>query len=731
MPLNPPTVIGPISECNDSIRVKGLRTGATVSIIMDGTSIGSGSASWPTETFPITTTLTAGRFVHARQELGGEISPAVPIIDRTEVQPAPADISSSFVHVDGTVYECGNCVQVSSAVPGAQVHVSSGAVERGVGTAVNGRANIKLSPFTSNGDILTVHQVACGLVGPSLEAPAENGFPGSSPIERLLRPRLKYRPRACDREIIVLSIAAGARVVAIRSSGSTHVGCTTGPELKIRVTPELQEGETIALHQEYTACGPSSDPRHSLVSPAIPVPIPDVFPSICAGATKVRIQGLRVGAIVHIFVNGSLVGDAEASDPAEVFQLPNPLSPGSVVTAAQTVCDIRSDTSNAVTVASAPNTVDTPSIAGPLHACAPAVKVENLTPGAQIMIRDRSTGAPRSDSEHVLGSVAVVYVSPALMAGEVVFATLDSCGVHEESDPVTVEAEMAEFRPPQIQTPIFDGADSIEIREVIPGATVEISQNDVWTYSYFAPQGRIIVAVDDLAVGTSLRARQRLCTVSQQSGRVVVRAPAPRIITESPLPDGQVGVPYSAQIAVTGGVAPLEWSRTSGIIPSGLALNTTTGALEGTPEIAGHYGIDVRVLDSGSPPASDERHFKIRTKDDESTTPSGARSVAVFNCHSERRAINIWTRDLTAATDWDERKYGLESQYDAAGSCPAADAEPFVIGLEHSHVYWVRVVDPGQLTCGNQNSPDVVGCVRYEFSITGNDEGAVFVANVV
>src|SRR6266568_3218776 len=117
MTIFPPMVVGPISECNASVIVNNLRTGSTVSIFSGGTRIGGGIASFPVELFQLTAPLTAGQLVHARQELAGETSAPVPFENRTRVQPAPADMSSSFVQVGSIVYECGNCLQISSAVP--------------------------------------------------------------------------------------------------------------------------------------------------------------------------------------------------------------------------------------------------------------------------------------------------------------------------------------------------------------------------------------------------------------------------------------------------------------------------------------------------------------------------------------------------------------------------------------------------------------------------------------
>jgi hypothetical protein len=59
---------------------------------------------------------------------------------------------------------------------------------------------------------------------------------------------------------------------------------------------------------------------------------------------------------------------------------------------------------------------------------------------------------------------------------------------------------------------------------------------------------------------------------------------APAITTAS-LPSATAGTAYSATIAATGG-APMTWGITSGSLPTGLTLNSSTGAIGGTPSTA-------------------------------------------------------------------------------------------------------------------------------------------------
>ncbi len=88
--------------------------------------------------------------------------------------------------------------------------------------------------------------------------------------------------------------------------------------------------------------------------------------------------------------------------------------------------------------------------------------------------------------------------------------------------------------------------------------------------------------------------------------------PVPTITTTT-LPDWTVSQPYNQTIAVTGGTSPITFAVSSGSLPNGLSLSSSTGAITGTP-----------TTTSGSPFS-----FTITATDADGVTASQAYKVAI------------------------------------------------------------------------------------------------------
>jgi hypothetical protein len=99
-----------------------------------------------------------------------------------------------------------------------------------------------------------------------------------------------------------------------------------------------------------------------------------------------------------------------------------------------------------------------------------------------------------------------------------------------------------------------------------------------------------------------------------------IAAPSLRISTSSPLPNGTVGIGYSATIGVVGGTAPFTFTA-SGTLPPGLTFVSNGPFVTGTPTTAGTYTFTVKVVDTNG--ATDLRDFSITVKPAPLAIPGG------------------------------------------------------------------------------------------------------------
>lgn len=86
-------------------------------------------------------------------------------------------------------------------------------------------------------------------------------------------------------------------------------------------------------------------------------------------------------------------------------------------------------------------------------------------------------------------------------------------------------------------------------------------------------------------------------TTASQAYTVSIASPL--TITTTSIPDATVGVAYTFTLQASGGTAPYTWSISSGTLPAGLTLNSSTGVISGTPTTAGSSTITFKITDAG------------------------------------------------------------------------------------------------------------------------------------
>lgn len=129
------------------------------------------------------------------------------------------------------------------------------------------------------------------------------------------------------------------------------------------------------------------------------------------------------------------------------------------------------------------------------------------------------------------------------------------------------------------------------------------------------------------------------------------------LITTNSLSNGVVGNFYSAQLTLSGGLAPYTWSLTSGTLPSGLSLSSS-GLLSGTPTAAAtSVSLTFKVRDSSHPTQSASKTLSLRILQRVSVTTTSLPAGTVGTAYTANLAATgglppyIWTLQSGTLTD--------------------------------------------------------------------------------
>jgi len=160
------------------------------------------------------------------------------------------------------------------------------------------------------------------------------------------------------------------------------------------------------------------------------------------------------------------------------------------------------------------------------------------------------------------------------------------------------------------------------------------------------------------------------------------------LITTQSLPDGAVGKAYPAsQISASGGTPPYTFS-TTGSFPAGLVLNSSTGAITGTPTQGGRNAFTAQVKDSAGVTVT--RNLVINVTTIAFTTPSPLPAATVGTPYSQSISVTGAALPDTFTVDSGALPGGiaLDATGTLSGTPTAAGTFQFV----------VRVTDASQST---------------------------------
>ena len=101
-------------------------------------------------------------------------------------------------------------------------------------------------------------------------------------------------------------------------------------------------------------------------------------------------------------------------------------------------------------------------------------------------------------------------------------------------------------------------------------------------------------------------------TTATRSLSITVSAPSATLaITTTSLPAATRNTAYSQKLAATGGTTPYTWSVSSGSLPRGLSLGSSTGVISGTPTRTGTSTFTIRVRAANGSTATKSLSIKV------------------------------------------------------------------------------------------------------------------------
>jgi hypothetical protein len=535
MPLLRPTIAGPLSELSSSIRVRGQLVGATVTIQSGARTLAEGVATSGDQRFPLLAGVILSRHeaVFAVQRTSSDQSDVPSASQHMPISPAPST-SADFgvVHVATHLYACGKFVWVDGAIPGAKITILADAHPIGTGIADEGTARLALTTAIPFGSWVAAHQSSPGLApGPDVGYAADT-IPGR-PSHSLPAPTLGLPVRGCDASIQISGVFDGALVTLERRSGFTEsAGFDRNPE-RLILSKHLDEDDQLTVRQEVDAhC--ERQPMTSAVltvGKLEPVDAPQIFTPLCAGATVVRVLGLRPGATVHLAASKTIY-DGTVPPDQTWFDCRVPPLTTDPVSATQELCSVISAPADPVTVDPHEANVPPPEVLCPVFSCTGAVSVTKAHRGAllQVFVRMSLGSFAVSDQVMAVNTNIVIEVSPLLTAGTEVFVRQWACS--EMSADSRVEPVVAHSQPGPTETlgPLVQDDRIVNVRGAIPGAIVEVYSIGHGTDEYLGSAAAdALHAVTRVELVRALQgkeivfARQRLC--GQQSdalNRIVV-----------------------------------------------------------------------------------------------------------------------------------------------------------------------------------------------------------------
>lgn len=536
--LNPIEVVSPVSACSRKVKVRGQLPGTMIRIYANGAEIGSDVAQSTTTFIGLTRDPIAGEKITATQTQGASTSkPLSPSLAATVPNP-PLPQTLGRVFSRAGLVECGTCLWLEGIEPGAQVTVSVAGRPPVVANSDWLALHIETLYGLAPADQIVVRQQACGTQGPPVALPGVRRQ--ANPMAPVSPPTIEQPLVACQKAISVRDVYPGS-TISISHNGTKSSFCFGSVEGTVRLPRPLSLGDTLDIWQEFKAyeCRREGERAKYQVTQSAP-PAPSFPQPICMGDLMVRVSGLIEGAAVEFFERDNPEPIGRAGAFASTCDLPAPpLNETAPLGVRQSLCPGGPWSGIGWTRVIPRGGTRRPLIVEPLFEGGTAIGIRKLDRGTWVRVRSWKRQAEISYWTLANGDerVDVPVFAPLERLDEITVETIQ-CGVPMASAPALVRGP-ADLVPPQLQDEASDLGGSVYVRDVVPGAIVEVEAvsrvdepfNTVGTIVGIASAGddTVSVPIPRVASGTLLRARQRLGANESRPGKVVALARVPTV----------------------------------------------------------------------------------------------------------------------------------------------------------------------------------------------------------
>ena len=198
-----------------------------------------------------------------------------------------------------------------------------------------------------------------------------------------------------------------------------------------------------------------------------------------------------------------------------------------------------------------------------------------------------------------IGSRVLLLVAGFILAGGAAAMAYFTIGVIDASGNNAI-AQATGLSAPAIPTATETAATRVKVAWTLPGSQLPGASYQVTA----SPGGATCTSsgnscsVTGLAIGTPYTFSVMGILDNWQSLSVATSFTTLGVTTTS-LANGVAGASYSATLRATGGIGTYTWALVSGILPAGLSLDASSGAITGTPTVADTTsGLTFTVTDS-------------------------------------------------------------------------------------------------------------------------------------